>query len=124
MESFCVRSVRGFAKFLRDPYYEPTIVVHDNRTICMWIQKNNLYSHLKRLITNTTLCKNATLAASVNHRYDMYTYVRIDSLSIYTPNNHMCKHVWELTVPYTSKHSRGKTFAVFADFSKTRMFYH
>ena len=27
-------------------------------------------------------------------------------------------------IPYTSKHSRGKTFAVFADFSKTRKFYH
>ena len=27
-------------------------------------------------------------------------------------------------LPYTSKHSRGKTFAVFADFSKTRKFYH
>ena len=29
MESFCVRSIRGFAKFSRDPYYEPTTVVHD-----------------------------------------------------------------------------------------------
>ena len=29
MGSFCVRSIRGFAKFSRDPYYEPTIVVHD-----------------------------------------------------------------------------------------------
>ena len=29
-----------------------------------------------------------------------------------------------LSIPYTSKHSRGKTFAVFADFSKTRKFYH
>ena len=28
------------------------------------------------------------------------------------------------SIPYTSKHSRGKTFVVFADFSKTRMFYH
>ena len=27
-------------------------------------------------------------------------------------------------IPYMSKRSRGKTFAVFADFSKTRMFYH
>ena len=30
MESFCVRSIRGFAKFSSDPYYEPTIMVHDN----------------------------------------------------------------------------------------------
>ena len=30
MESFCVRSIRGFAKFSRDPYYEPTNVVHDS----------------------------------------------------------------------------------------------
>ena len=28
-KSCCVRSIRGFSKFSRDPYYEPTIVVHD-----------------------------------------------------------------------------------------------
>ena len=26
---FCERSIRIFVNFSRDPYYEPTIVVHD-----------------------------------------------------------------------------------------------
>ena len=29
MRPRCVRSIRGFVKFWGDPYYEPTIVVHD-----------------------------------------------------------------------------------------------
>ena len=29
MRPCCVRSIRGFVKFWGDPYYEPTIVVHD-----------------------------------------------------------------------------------------------
>ena len=32
---FSVRSIRVFAKNMGDPYYEPTIVVHDTTSVCV-----------------------------------------------------------------------------------------
>jgi len=38
-----MRSIRVFAKNLSDPYYEPTIVVHDTQTLNCSQKKNFAY---------------------------------------------------------------------------------
>ena len=90
--------------------------------------KSQLYNYNPHCLCSTTAHQEHHLPAENSHCYYGNANLQAEANILFNEGSQWPfiteKPAGMLEVPYTTKHSRGKTFAVFVDFSKTRKFYH